>query len=129
MRFLGAVNVFRGHVHGGRAYVGDLESSAPAVPGREPAHLFVRPHDLEISTAPAPGSFAAWVERVTVLGASVRVELRAPAHAERIEAEIDLSRSQDLALRTGDRVHLSPRRARVFPGRELEPDSLTASSL
>ena len=71
MRFLGAVNVFRGHVDGGRAYVGDLEFSAPALREREPAHVFVRPHELEISVAPVPGSFAAEVERVTVLGASV----------------------------------------------------------
>jgi sulfate transport system ATP-binding protein len=129
MRFLGAVNVFRGHVDGGRAYVGDLEFSAPALSEREPAHVFVRPHDLEISSAPAPGSFAARVERVTVLGASVRVELRAPPYGERIEAEIDLPRSHALALRTGDQVHLSPRRVRVFHGRDLEPDSLTASGL
>jgi sulfate transport system ATP-binding protein len=91
--------------------------------------VFVRPHDLEVHTEPLPGSFAARVERVTVLGASVRVEVRAPFHGERIEAELDLSRSQALALRPGDGVHLSPRRVRVFPGRALEADSLTASGL
>ncbi len=127
MRFLGAVNVFRGRVDGGRAWVGDLEFAAPALPQEAPAHVFVRPHDMEIHTAPVPGSFAAQVERVTVLGASVRVELRAPFHGERIEAELELGRSTALALRPGDGVHLSPRRARVF-----EPegaDSLTASGL
>ncbi len=129
MRFLGAVNVFRGHVDGGRAYVGELQFSAPAVHGREPAHVFVRPHDLGISAAPAPGSFAAQVERVTVLGASVRVELRAPPYGERIEAEIELGRSHALSLRPGDAVYLSPRRVRVFAGREVETDSLTASGL
>jgi sulfate/thiosulfate transport system ATP-binding protein len=129
MRFLGAVNVFRGRVDGGRAWVGDLEFSAPALSDRAPAHVFVRPHDLEIHTAPVPGSFAAQVERVTVLGASVRVELRAAFHGERIEAELDLSRSNSLALRPGDGVHLSPRRARVFELPQAETDSLTASGL
>ncbi|HVO18964.1 MAG TPA: TOBE-like domain-containing protein [Anaeromyxobacter sp.] len=129
MRFLGAVNVFRGHVDGGRAWVGDLEFSAPALAERSPAHVFVRPHDLELSSAPLPGSFPARVERVTVLGASVRVELRAPGYGERLEAELDLPRSHALALRPGDGIHVSPRRVRVFPGHDLEPDSLTASAL
>ena len=129
MRFLGAVNVFRGRVDAGRAYVGDLEFSAPAHGDRAPAHVFVRPHELEIGRSPSEGSFAARVERVTVLGASVRVELAAPPYGERLEAELDLRRSHALALKPGDRVHLSPRRVRVFPAREAELDSLTASAL
>jgi len=129
MRFLGAVNVFRGRVDGGRAYVGDLEFSAPEVGARAAAHVYVRPHELEIGRAAAPGSFAARVERVVTLGAAVRVELSAPPYGERLEAELDLRRSQALALAPGDRVYLSPRRVRVFAGRELEQDSLTASQL
>jgi sulfate/thiosulfate transport system ATP-binding protein len=129
MRFLGAVNVFRGRVDAGRAYVGELEFSAPSHGGAAPAHVFVRPHELEIGRAPAPGSFAARVERVTVLGASVRVELRAPPYGERLEAELDLPRSHALGLQAGEEVHLSPRRVRVFPAREVEQDSLTASAL
>ena len=75
MRFLGAVNVFRGRVDGGRAYVGDLEFSAPEAGARAAAHVYVRPHELEIDRAAVPGSFAARVERVVTLGAAVRVEL------------------------------------------------------
>jgi len=129
MRFLGAVNVFRGRVDGGRAYVGDLEFSAPEAGQRSPAHVYVRPHELEIGHAAVPGSFAARVERVITLGAAVRVELSAGPYGERLEAEVDLRRSQALGLSPGDRVHLSPRRVRVFAGRELEQDSLTASGL
>jgi len=123
------VNVFRGHVLGGRARVGELEFSAPAVLERAPAHVFVRPHELEISPTPVPGSFAARVERIAVLGTSVRVELRAPGYGERLEAWLDLPRSRTLLLRAGDGVYLSPRRVRVFPAGEVEPDSLTASHL
>jgi sulfate transport system ATP-binding protein len=130
MRFLGAVNVFRGRVDAGRAYVGDLEFSAPAaVDERAPAHVFVRPHELEISRAPAPGSFPARVVRVVTLGSAVRVELAAPPYGERLEAEVDLRRSQALSLEPGSQVHVSPRRARVFAGRQAEEDSLTASQL
>jgi sulfate transport system ATP-binding protein len=129
MRFLGAVNVFRGRVDGGRAYVGDLEFSAPEGGLRAPAHVYVRPHELEIGHVPAPGSFAARVLRVVPLGAAVRVELSAGAYGERLEAEVDLGRSQALGLQAGDQVHLSPRRVCVFAGRDLEHDSLTASQL
>jgi len=129
MRFLGAVNVFRGRVDGGRAYVGDLEFSAPSAGERSPAHVFVRPHELEVSLGPVPGSFAARVERVVTLGSAVRVELRAPPYGDRLEAELDPRRLHALDLKPGDEVHLSPRRVRVFAGRDAELDSLTASNL
>jgi len=129
MRFLGAVNVFRGRVDAGRAFVGDLEFSAPAADARSPAHVFVRPHELEISLDPVPGSFAARVVRITPLGSAVRVELAAPPYGERLEAELDLRRSQALSLEPGAHVHVSPRRARVFAGHQADEDSLTASQL
>jgi sulfate transport system ATP-binding protein len=128
MRFLGAVNVFQGHVEGDRAYLHDLAFAAPGGPGRSRAHVFVRPHELEVHRAAVSGSFAARVERVIPLGAATRVELTAPAHGGTVEVELDLRRSEALALAPGDAVHLSPRRLRVFPAAE-EADSLTASGL
>ncbi len=130
MRFLGAVNAFQGWVEGDRAYVNDLELAAP--PGasrRERAHVFVRPHELELHRAQVPGSFAARVERLLPLGGAVRVELSAPAYGGVVEAELDLRRSEALALAPGDAVHVAPRRVRVFPSTEGELDSLTASGL
>jgi sulfate transport system ATP-binding protein len=130
MRFLGAVNVFRGRVDGGRAFVGDLEFSAPGAGARATqAHVYVRPHELEIGRSPLPGSFAARVERVVTLGTAVRVELAAPPYGERLEAELDPRRSLALSLERGDQVYLSPRRVRVFTGSDVEQDSLTASQL
>jgi sulfate transport system ATP-binding protein len=129
IRFLGSVNVFRGRVDGGRAYVGELEFSAPDGGARAPAHVYVRPHELEIGRVSGPGSFPARVLRVVPLGAAVRVELSAGTYGERLEAEVDLGRSRGLGLSPGDQVYLSPRRVRVFAGRELEHDSLTASQL
>jgi sulfate transport system ATP-binding protein len=129
MRFLGAVNVFQGHVEGDRAYVHDLEFAAPASADRARAHIFVRPHELEIHRAAVAGSLPATVSRLVPLGAAVRVELTAPDHAGTLEVELDLRRSEALALAPGDHVHLSPRRVRVFPASADEADSLTASGL
>ncbi len=129
MRFLGAVNVFQGRVEGERAHVGELALAAPGAEGRERAHVYVRPHELEIHRAGIPGSFAARVERLVPLGAAVRVELTAPWHGRPVEVEVDLRRSEALALAPGDAVHLRPRRVRVFPANEAELDSLTSSGL
>jgi sulfate transport system ATP-binding protein len=68
------------------------------------------------------------VSRLVPLGAAVRVELSAPANVGTVEVELDLRMSEALALAPGDRVHLSPRRVRVFPA-SADQDSLTASSL
>ncbi|HSM91924.1 MAG TPA: sulfate/molybdate ABC transporter ATP-binding protein [Anaeromyxobacteraceae bacterium] len=129
MRFLGAVNVFQGRVEEERAVVNDLVFSVPGAAARSRAHVYVRPHEIEIHRAALPGSFEAKVERLVPLGAAVRVELSAPGYGDGVEVELDLPRSEALALAAGDRVHLSPRRARVFPVREGEVDSLTSAGL
>jgi sulfate transport system ATP-binding protein len=129
MRFLGAVNVFQGHVEGERAHVRGLEFAAPSGAARERAHVFVRPHELEIHPASVAGSFAATVDRLVPLGAALRVELTAPGHAGTVEVELDLRRSEGLDLAPGRQVFLSPRRVRVFPAAADEADSLTSSGL
>jgi sulfate/thiosulfate transport system ATP-binding protein len=130
MRFLGAVNVFHGRVDGERAYVNDLEFAAPGGTARSAAHVYVRPHELEVHRSAVPGSFAARVVRLVPLGAAVGVELSAPAYgASGLEAELDLRKSEALALAPGDRVHVSPRRVRVFTPGDAELDSLTSSAL
>ncbi len=129
MRFLGAVNVFRGRIDGERAYVEDLELAAPGATGSSRAHVYVRPHELEVHRAAVAGSFAARVERLVPLGAALRVELSAARDGRPVEVELDLRKSEALALAPGDSVHLSPRRVRVFPVSDAEADSLTASGL
>ncbi|MGB8932590.1 MAG: sulfate/molybdate ABC transporter ATP-binding protein [Anaeromyxobacteraceae bacterium] len=129
MRFLGAVNVFQGRVEAERAVVNDLVFSVPGAEARSRAHVYVRPHEIEIHRAAVPGSFEARVDRLVPLGSAVRVELSAPGYGDGVEVELDLPRSEALALAAGDRVHLSPRRARVFPVPDGELDSLTSSGL
>ncbi|BDG01184.1 sulfate/molybdate ABC transporter ATP-binding protein [Anaeromyxobacter oryzae] len=129
MRFLGAVNVFQGHVEGDRAFVNELEFAAPGAGQRTRAHVYVRPHELDVHRAPVPGSFAARIERLVPLGAAVRVELAAPRFGGAVEVELDFRKSEALGLAPGDAVHVSPRRVRVFPAHEREQDSLTASGL
>jgi sulfate transport system ATP-binding protein len=129
MRFLGAVNVFHGHVDDERAYVNGIEFAAPGASSRTPAHVYVRPHDLDLHRDAVAGSFAGRVERLVPLGAAVRVELTAPGLGKTVEVELSVRRSEALALAPGDTVHVSPRRVRVFAANEGAQDSLTASAL
>jgi sulfate/thiosulfate transport system ATP-binding protein len=117
MRFLGQVNVFSARVERGRAHLGDaLVLDVPQHPEAESraARVYVRPHELDIERNPAEGTVPARVVRVTPLGSAVKVELAVPPLGDNVRAELDRRRSDVLALRGGDRVYLSLRRARVF---------------
>jgi sulfate/thiosulfate transport system ATP-binding protein len=113
MRFLGDVNelpVVRGS--------GPSESSGPSGPS---GVAYVRPHELEVSRSGAAlGAFAAFgvfgarVTRILSSGASVRVELDAERAGRPLVAELDERRFEELALRNGDAVFVSPRRVHVF---------------
>jgi sulfate transport system ATP-binding protein len=138
MRFLGAVNVFQGHVDGEHAWLhgqaflapraGAQAAGATSAPAH-PAKVYVRPHELDVHRTPVPGSFAARVERLVPLGAAVRVELLDVREGRPVEVELDQRQHAALALSPGDAVHLSPQRVRVFPLGAEAQDSLTASSL
>ncbi len=115
MQFLGHVNVLDAQLDAGRARVGDVfveveDDGAGPRSGR----VYVRPHEVEIGRAHTAGAIAARVLRVTPLGAGLKIELRAPALSSNLRADVDWERGTALALRDGDDVFLSLRRARVF---------------
>jgi sulfate/thiosulfate transport system ATP-binding protein len=64
----------------------------------------VRPHDLEVSAQPLPGSVPATVERVVRLGFEVRVD--AVAGGEPIWAQLTREEARRLSLGTGDTVYV-----------------------
>jgi sulfate transport system ATP-binding protein len=68
-------------------------------------HL-VRPHDIEISTAPQPGGIAATVSRVVRLGFEVRVEL--DIGGQDAWAQVTRGLAERLELRPGQVVHVWP---------------------
>jgi sulfate transport system ATP-binding protein len=104
MRFLGDVNELpvpaEGGATGGATVVG-----------------YVRPHEVDVSRSPgssgAQQGVRAKVKRVQPAGASVRIELDLDA-GDAVIAELDERRFEELALRNGDAVYVSPRRVRVF---------------
>ncbi|CAN7365457.1 sulfate ABC transporter ATP-binding protein [Trinickia sp. LjRoot230] len=121
--FLGGANRVPGSIepHGFVANGDTLPFVAPgALAGASPAQgaalAYIRPHDLRlypgVAQAQRGDGAQADVRRVTVRGASVRVEL-ALAWGP-LEAELTRNDWRALALAEGDRVTVVPRTARVF---------------
>jgi len=120
--FLGAANRFDGHLgpHGFLAdgapapFVADATWADFVQPDVEPAHAYVRPHDLDIHPRRSgrTDGIDAHVRRVIARGASVRIEL--VGRAGPIEAELERDVWRSLGLREGDSVIVVPRKWRAF---------------
>jgi sulfate transport system ATP-binding protein len=116
MDFLGNVNVFKGRIHQGRAWIGDVEVSLFEGDHRcGPADLYVRPHELDItSEAEGPAGLPARVVHVNPAGAVTRVHLVALEYGIPITVDLPHERRAELPLAPGLTVHVAPRRVRAF---------------
>ena len=116
LRFLGHANEFRGRLANGRAHFDgfavDLprhtDSDSRAVSG------YAWPHELEVSRAPTGGGVWTTVEEVRRSGGVVKLELRSVADDRCVRVELAREEQQRLAVRTGERVYITPRQVRVF---------------
>lgn len=116
MDFLGHVNVFHGRVQNGRAFLNGAVVPCPDYPHDEerPAAVYVRPHELDIDRAAAsPAGLSATVVHVHPAGAVARVRLLA-AGGDALHVDLTPERCRELDLKSGDRVYVAPRHARVF---------------
>jgi len=118
MSFLGRVNVFHGRVDTGTAFVRGvpLALGAPAQLGGDgDAHIFVRPHEFDLSTQPQNGSaFRGTVTRLNTAGPIVRLEVQTEA-AGPLCIEVPQDEHARLRLEVGSVVFVRPREAHAFP--------------
>jgi sulfate transport system ATP-binding protein len=115
--FLGHVNIFRGRVHEGRAQMGTIEIDAPDYADARDARAvgYVRPHDIDVLRETSdPRAVEAKVIRVQLIGPLVRIELKAVASGETIEAEVTRARHAELSLQPGETAYVIMRNLRVF---------------
>jgi sulfate transport system ATP-binding protein len=130
--FLGDVNLFHGRAHEGEMLIGSDENglrlASPEHHETQDAKAFayIRPHDLEVTrfvaglTAPDQSrGIVAKLVRAIVVGPIARLELlpldaAAVGSSDIIEAQIGAQQFVSLALKDGETVLLTPRRARVF---------------
>jgi sulfate transport system ATP-binding protein len=115
MNFLGSVNIFHGRVHDGEVQIGPL--AAPGLVGAQntPTIGYVRPHELDIARHRngAP-TIEAVIRHITAVGPTVRLELQRNDDGSQIDAELTRERFGELALKTGELVHVTPRKLQVF---------------
>lgn len=126
--FVGAANVIRGLVIGGRVQFGEqqLEGAEHLVDG-DAAHAFVRPHDVLVSTSRSNGSSSpALVDGLSDLGWISKVRLLLP-DGQALTAEVP---NESLpGVTQGQQVFVDLRNAKVFApgGRAMAPsDELSA---
>ena len=122
--FLGDVNLFHGRAHEGQLLVGDalaLDAPEHAAARDAKAYAYVRPHDLDVRRwAPGEVGIVAELQRAIVVGPIARLELlpedpTAPGgHDPLIEAQVAAEHFRQLGLKEGEKVVVSPRKARVF---------------
>jgi sulfate transport system ATP-binding protein len=120
--FLGDVNLFHGRAHEGQVHLEGVSIHAPEHAGAQDAQAmaYVRPHDLDVQRyTPGASGIVATLERAIVVGPIARLELvpvDAPegSRTQVIEAQIGAERFRELGLKEGERLVVSPRRARVF---------------
>lgn len=114
--FLGSVNLFHGRVKGGRAQIGNINLEAPehSEAPDSPAIAYARPHDLDIQRDWSQSALAGVVCHVVPLGSVVRFELMLSEEMRPIEVELSRDRYEELAIREGEEVYVTPKRMRVF---------------
>ncbi|MEI6239547.1 MAG: sulfate/molybdate ABC transporter ATP-binding protein [Planctomycetia bacterium] len=123
MDFLGNVNVYHGRVENGRAFWHGIPIDYPEYPhaqARE-ARVYLRPHELEISSPAAAAnrlgtSLQASVLRVTRSGLITRVSCRPHGSDQELQVDIptETARRLQVNLEPGAHVAITPRKARVF---------------
>lgn len=115
VNFLGHVNVFHGHLEGGRVYFGDVPMDAPPYEGVSGAvRIFVRPHDWIIETkANGRPSLKATVCQINAAGPCARLQL-ATDYGERIDVDVPHERFRQLSIYVGASVFLIPRDMKLF---------------
>jgi sulfate transport system ATP-binding protein len=79
---------------------------------------YVRPHELEVATeASAAGGLWTTLERANVAGTFVKLEL-IDEDGRALHAHVSREVYGALAASEGDRLYVTPRTVRIFPGEE-----------
>jgi sulfate/thiosulfate transport system ATP-binding protein len=131
--FLGDVNLFHGRAHEGEVHLEGMQLASPEHSEAQNAKAFayVRPHDLEVERySPGEGldaegrprGIVVQLSRAIVVGPIARLELipaddNQPAGGNQdsiIEAQIPAQQYNEMGLREGETLVVTPRRARVF---------------
>ncbi|MGL6585594.1 sulfate/molybdate ABC transporter ATP-binding protein [Aeromonas hydrophila] len=120
--FLGSVNLFRGRVAGQGLGIGEQLLGGPIssqLAEGSAAVAYVRPHELEILPADAPGGISATITRLLPMGPRIRVELRGNGDTNGAHFEAELSKEAARAFSPGQGVRLVAKQAQLYPDYQI----------
>jgi sulfate transport system ATP-binding protein len=119
--FVGGANVLKGEIRDGRATLGGAFVPVPlhhSTADGAAAFAFVRPHEVKLKR-PVEGEAAhvavARIERLTFLGAYVKVALRLP-DGDTLSVELSAAELEALGVGEGDRVMADLAETKLFVG-------------
>lgn len=115
-QFLGNVNLFHARVNNGIARIGPLQFSAPEFSGQldSRAFAYVRPHDIEVLPHKTEEALHAKIELISVVGPTVRLELKTDNSEQIVHAEMPKHQFRNLGLSQGGDAWIRPVHSRVF---------------
>jgi sulfate transport system ATP-binding protein len=124
--FLGDVNQFKGHVQSGQMRIGSKKQNV-FLPAPEHTQVeasqalaYVRPYDFDVHRySPEDEGIVAQLQRAVVVGPIARMELLREEtedinDLQLIDAQIPASLFHQQGFKVGEKLVLSPRKARVF---------------
>ena len=120
--FLGSVNQFRGRVAEQGFGVGEQLLGGPSashLAHGSAAIAYVRPHELEILPADAPGGIRATITRLLPMGPRIRGELRGDGETNGAHYEAELSKEAAKQFAPGQGVRLVARQAQFYPDYQI----------
>ena len=111
LQFLGDVNLFHGRLGHSPEAAGEVS--------------YVRPHELQILSAPVEGSLAVTLSQALTVGPNTRLEFKRQDDSSYVDVELPRAEyttlRDQIGLRPGAQVHLLPRRVTRFAVDEM-PD-------
>ena len=125
MDFLGNVNVFKGRVRNGQMDVGFFQVAYDAYQQDEPrnATAYIRPHELEISRTHLGSScLQVRIVQLTPAGSVLKARVISEEFGVELAADVGHEQAQELHLRVGETVYVTPRSVRVFVPTEASFD-------
>jgi sulfate/thiosulfate transport system ATP-binding protein len=115
-QFLGNVNLFHARVQDGIARIGNVRLDAPEYAGQRESQAlaYVRPHDIEVLGHRDDGALHARIDLVSIVGPTVRLELRTDNSERAVQAELPKHQFRAMGLVQGGDAWIRPVNSRVF---------------
>ncbi|MDD4864393.1 MAG: sulfate ABC transporter ATP-binding protein [Alishewanella agri] len=116
--FLGNVNLFHARVKQGQSQIGNIALASPEYNNQDEQQglAYVRPHEIDVFSAPQADAIKVKLDLITIVGPVVRLEALDESTGQLIHIELPKEQFKTLHLQQGDTAWLLPRYSKVFLG-------------